>query len=195
MQRTAILILCAGVWTSNASAAPCELIGDVVGGFSGGATSYGIIRNLGKAPNWVSAGLYGAGVTFAVAGGRAAGQAACENFSELIHDIAAIYCIAGEYLCEDIEDVTKSLLRDFQICSSCSVGDVLGAFLVADSMREYYLQQLQRRYSNFSVDVRLRALPRDHIGPLNSAVLDYFYAGQQAGFSLLTMTSMQIMPK
>jgi hypothetical protein len=151
------------------------------------------VQGLGTPTNWVSAGLYGAGITVVTVGGHGAGQAACENFSDVIHAIAAIYCTAGEYICNDVDAMTRSLLRDFQICASCRVDDVFGAFLMIDEQREEYLRRLQAT-KTLSATTALRVLPRSHI-PLSSNVLESYYVGQQAGYTMLRLTSMRIMPR
>ena len=90
MQRIALLLLCTGLGSSSAQADFCERVGQVIAGFAGGATGYGLVRNLGSATNWVSAGLYGAGITVVGIGGQTAGQEICENFDDLLNDIMAI---------------------------------------------------------------------------------------------------------
>ena len=54
MQRIAALVLCATLWSSGASAQTCATIGNIIGGFTGGATGYGLVRNIGPASNWIS---------------------------------------------------------------------------------------------------------------------------------------------
>ena len=46
MQRIAVLLLVASLWTTNAAAGPCEEVGRVLGGFAGGATGYGLVSTL-----------------------------------------------------------------------------------------------------------------------------------------------------
>ena len=65
MQRIALLMLCSMVLADYAKADACENVAGVVSGFAGGATGYGLIRTLGPATSWVTAGLYGAGIAAA----------------------------------------------------------------------------------------------------------------------------------
>ena len=182
MQRIAVLLLCGTYWCSNASAQGCDEVGDVVGGFAGAATGYGMIAQLGAASSWVSAGLYGAGIAVASLAGNFVAETLCADFRGLAEDIAAVYCIAGEYVCDFVDDVSLSLLRDFQICSKCTPDEVFGAFLMIDTLREDYLRRIQRgRGGELSA---LSVLPRNHIGPLPVSVLDSYFVGQQAGLQL-----------
>ena len=136
MQRIAALVLCGALWVSNASAQGCDEVGDVVGGFAGAATGYGLIVHLGAASNWITAGLYGAGMAVAALAGNYVGETVCEDYETIAETTAAIYCTAGEYVCDFVDDVVLSLLRDFQICPSCRPDEIFGAFLMIDTLRE-----------------------------------------------------------
>jgi hypothetical protein len=107
-------------------------------------------------------------------------ETVCENFYDILETTALIYCAAGEYVCDFVDDATKSLLRDFQLCPNCRPDEILGAFLMEDSKRRDYLRRMQERFG--SPYGALDVLPRDHIGPLSPAVLDAYYIGMQAGF-------------
>ena len=179
MQRTAILALCGALWVSNASAQGCDEVGDVVGGFAGAATGYGLITQLGVASNWISAGLYGAGVAVATLTGNFAGETVCSDYREIAERIASIYCIAGEYVCDFVDEVSLSLLRDFQICPSCRPDEIFGVFLLRDDIREDWLRTVERGRGGLP---ELDVLPRNHVGPLSPTVMDSYFLGQQTGF-------------
>jgi hypothetical protein len=181
MRRIAVVLICTGFWTSNASAATCDAVGDIVGGFAGAATGYGFFQNIGAASNWVSAGLYGAGIAAASLGGNAAGEAVCNNFRNIVYTIAEINCIAGEYICDYVSEVAYSIGRDFQICPSCTADEVFSAFLMEDSARAELLRWIQRQ-RNWQIGYTT-ALPRNHIGPLSPIVLNSYFAGQQSALS------------
>ncbi len=180
MQRIAALVLCGALWVSNASAQGCDEVGDVVGGFAGAATGYGLIVHLGAASNWITAGLYGAGMAVAALAGNYVGETVCEDYETIAETTAAIYCTAGEYVCDFVDDVVLSLLRDFQICPSCRPDEIFGAFLMIDTLREDHLRRIQR--GRGGVFPAYDVLPRDHVGPLPASVLNSYYAGIQAGF-------------
>jgi len=180
MQRTAVFVLCAALWTSNASALGCDEIGDVVGGFAGAATGYGLVQSLGSAGSWISAGLYGAGMVVSTLAGNGAAEMVCENFRAILETTALIYCAAGEYMCDFVDDVTRSLVRDFQLCPRCSPDEIFGAFLMDDLSREEYFRRRQTGWA--SPYLALGTLRRDHVGPLSSSVLNSYFIGMQAGF-------------
>jgi len=196
MQRIALLLLCTGLGSSSAQADFCERVGQVIAGFAGGATGYGLVRNLGSATNWVSAGLYGAGITVVGIGGQTAGREICENFDDLLNDIMAIYCIAGEYVCDDVIRMAASLYTDFTICAACSSDQIFSAFLLEDSARQDYLRRMQRRITGIRASSR-PVSPRSHLGLLNAFVLNSYFLGQQAGYDLLrsASTSMYVIRK
>ena len=56
---------------------------------------------------------------------------------------AEIYCTAGEFLCESVEDVARSLTQDFRLCPECTADEVIGSFLMEDSEREQHLTNIQ----------------------------------------------------
>ena len=180
MQRIAALILCAAFWGPNASAGTCTTIGNIVGGFAGGATGYGLVRNLGMATNWVSAGLFGAGIAVGAMGGAAFGKGACEHIHAIMKVTMEIYCAAGEYLCETIDEVVQSLTRDFQVCSGCTPDEIIGAFLMEDSAREQHLMDMQSRRGLQASSVGV--LPRNNLFTANAMAIDSYYVGMHAGF-------------
>lgn len=180
MQRIASVVLCGMLWASNASAQGCDEVGDIVGGFAGAATGYGLIVQLGAASNWISAGLYGAGVAVASLAGNFVGESVCEDFESIAETTAAIYCMAGEYVCDFVDEVTLSLLRDFALCPNCRPDEIFGAFLMIDPVREEYLRRIQRTRGQSPF---LSVLPRDHIvSTVPASVLTSYFVGQQAGF-------------
>ncbi len=180
MQRIAALVLCAALWGPNASAGTCVTIGNIVGGFAGGATGYGLVRNIGMATNWVSAGLFGAGMAVGAMGGAAFGKGACEHIYAIMKVTMEIYCAAGEYQCESIHDVVESLTRDFEVCSGCTPDEVMGAFLMEDSARERHLIDMQSRRGLQASGVGV--LPRNNIFTANAISVDSYYVGMQAAF-------------
>ncbi|HEX9878299.1 MAG TPA: hypothetical protein VGC50_16800 [Gammaproteobacteria bacterium] len=193
MQRIAVLFLCAGFWTSSVSAETCDTVGDIVGGFAAGATSYALINNVGATTNWVSAGLYGAGITVATLGGNAAGEAACENFRDIIYTIADIHCIAGEYICDFVSDLSWSIAGDFMICPSCRPDEIFSAFLMEDVARAEHLRRIQQS-RRWRLGVSM-STPRDHLGQLRPSVLNSYFVGQQTALSLMRTRTMAVMPR
>ncbi len=182
MQRIATLVLCAGLWGPNASAQNCETIGTIISGFVGGATGFGMVRYIGPATSWISAGLYGAGMTVGALGGRSLARASCESIEAIMRVTAEIYCFSGEYLCESVEDVARSLARDFQLCSECTPDEVIEAFPMEDNAREIFLLDMQiRRGAELPI---VRVIPRGHIISVDRSVIDSYYTGMQATFRL-----------
>ncbi len=180
MQRIAALVLCGMLGTTNASAQGCDEVGDIVGGFAGAATGYGLLVQLGAASNWISAGLYGAGMAVASIAGNFVGETVCEDYETIAETTAAIYCMAGEYVCDFVDEVTLSLLRDFAVCPNCRPDEVFGAFFMIDPLREEYLRRIQRTRGQ---SPGISVLPRDHIvAPVSPSVLNSYFVGQQAGF-------------
>lgn len=180
MQRIAALVLCGMLGTSSVSAQGCDEVGDVVAGFAGAATGYGLLMQLGAASNWISAGLYGAGMAVATLTGNWVGETVCEDFESIIETTAAIYCVAGEYVCDFVDEVTLSLLRDFAICPNCLPDEIFGAFFMIDTLREDHLRRIQRSRGQ---SPGLGVLSRDHVvAPVSASVLDSYFVGQQAGF-------------
>ena len=183
MQRIAALVLCAALWSSNASAQGCTTIADIVGGFAGGASGYGLIRNVGPITNWISAGLYGAGMAVGALGGRRAATGVCEHIEAVMKVTAEIYCFSGEFLCESLEDIARSMTRDFQLCSECTPDEVMDAFPMEDSAREQHLIDMQNRRG--SPATGLPIIPRDiYLGGADPSIGDSYYAGLQASFRL-----------
>jgi len=180
MQRIAALVLCGMLGFSNVSAQGCDEVGDVVGGFAGAATGYGLLVHLGAASNWISAGLYGAGMAVATLAGNFAGETVCEDYEIIAETTAAIYCMAGEYVCDFVDEVTLSLLRDFAICPNCLPDEIFGAFFMIDTLREDHLRRIQRSRGQ---SPGLGVLPRDHVvAPVSASALNSYFVGQQAGF-------------
>jgi hypothetical protein len=184
------------VWTSHANAGACEDVGAVVGGFAGGATGYGLVTTLGAASSWVGAGLYGAGITVASMVGRSAGESGCDRFAKNFRTIGEMYCQnSGFYYdCAAVQDVARSLYADFAMCPSCSWDEVFGAFLLDDVSRQNYLQTMQYRKGGYLSTVT-SVIPRNQISTLDSTVLNSYFVGLQAGFTLLRTTSMSVMMK
>ena len=180
MQRIAALVLCGMLGISNVSAQGCDEVGDIVGGFAGAATGYGLLMQLGAATNWISAGLYGAGMVVATLTGNLVGETVCEDYETILETTAAIYCMAGEYVCDFVDEVTLSLLRDFAICPNCLPDEIFGAFFMIDTLREDHLRRIQRSRGQ---SPGLGILRRDHVmAPVSASVLDSYFVGQQAGF-------------
>lgn len=193
MQRTAVLLLCGGLWSASAQADPCDKVGRVVGGFAGGATGYGLVASLGIASNWVTAGLYGAGITVGSMVGSEAGEIGCDHFAANWQAIGETYCEYStfNYDCTAVQTVAESLYADFAVCPSCSWGEIFGAFLLDDQSRQDWLRRIQNaRGGNYLSTVRV--LPRDHISGLSGASLNSYFSGVQAGLSLLRSTSMYV---
>ena len=183
MQRIAALVLCAALWSSNASAQGCTTIADIVGGFTGGASGYGLVRNIGPVTNWLTAGLYGAGMAVGVLGGRQFVIGTCEHIEAVMKITAEIYCFSGEYLCESLEDIARSMTRDFQLCSECTPDEVMDAFPMEDNAREEHLNDLQLRRG--SPTSGLPILPRNnYLSGADPDIGDSYYAGMQASFRL-----------
>lgn len=178
MQRIAALLVVGAFLAGNDSRADtCETIGDIVGGFAGGAAGYGLLQNLGVASNWVSAGLYGAGIAVATTVGDDVAEEICENFEEVLEVTAAIYCTAGEYICDYIDRATRSVLRDFQLCPRCHPDQIFGAYFMDDYAREEYLRRIQGG-GGYAGGV----LPRDQLGRLEPSIVNAYFAGLQAGY-------------
>ena len=196
MQRIAVLLLCGGIWTSQATAQSCEQVGAVVGGFAGGATGYGLVRTLGAASSWVGAGLYGAGITVASMVGRSAAESGCDRFAENFRTIGEMYCqYSGfNYDCGAVQTVARSLYADFAMCPSCTWDEVFGAFLLDDVSRQDYLRDMQSRRTG-RLSLVTNVIPRNHIGSLNGSVLNSYFIGLQAGFARMRTTSMYVMRK
>ncbi len=183
MQRIAALVLCAALWSSNASAQGCSTIADVVGGFTGGASGYGLMRNIGPVTNWLSAGLYGAGIAVGALGGRRFATGVCEHIEAVMKMTAEIYCFSGEYLCESLEDIARSMTRDFQLCSECTPDEVMDAFPMEDSAREQHLIDMQIRRG--APATGLPVIPRNYyLSGADPDIGDSYYAGLQASFRL-----------
>ena len=193
MQRIAVLLLCGGLWSGHAAAQSCETVGTVVGGFVGGATGYGLVTTLGVASSWVSAGLYGAGITVASLVGRSAAESGCDRFAENFDRIGEMYCqYSGyDYDCDPVQSVAQSLYADFAICPSCTWDEVLGVFLLEDGARGEYLRNMQYwRAGHLSLVTSV--LPRNQIGRLDSSVLNSYFMGLQAGFDAVQTISMYV---
>ena len=180
MQRIAALALCATLWGPNVYAEGCTTISEVVAGFTGGATGYGMVRTFGMASNWVSAGLFGAGMAVGALSGHRLAVGACDKVHAVMKVTAEIYCAAGEFLCESIEDVARSLTRDFQLCPECSTDEVIGSFLMEDSEREQHLTNIQA--ARGVPTVSLRAIARNGLFDTHSSALNSYYSGMQASF-------------
>jgi hypothetical protein len=195
MQRIAMLLICAALWNPQAAkATTCETVGDLVGGFVGGASSYGLIQAIGSAGSWVSAGLYGAGVAAAATVGDDAAEAVCENFRQILETTAQVYCMAGEYICESVATARTSLVRDFQICPTCWPDEIFGAYLMDDLSRERYLREMQWRRAG-SLGNEVYVLPRDQLGEFSSSLVDAYFAGLLTGYSIEDSVQMNSMLK
>lgn len=195
MQRIAVLFFCAGIWTTNAAADPCDKVGAVVGGFAGGAAGWGIAAVAGPATGWVSAGLYGAGITVAGLTGGAVGAVGCNRFAENFKNIGEMYCKYSGFNidCEPMKDVTESLYADFLLCPSCSWDEIFGAFLMADDSRQDWLRRMQYGKMGF-YSATTQVIPRNHIGTLGGSVLNSYFQGLQAGFAAQRSMVMYVMP-
>ncbi len=184
MQRIAALVLCAAFWGPNASAQSCTTIAAIISGFTGGATGFGMTRYIGPATSWVGAGLYGAGMAASALGAHKLARGACEHMEAIMKATAEIYCFAGEYLCDSIEDVARSMARDFEICGECTVDEVMGAFPMSDRDRERHLVEMQIRRGGPPISVRVIA--RNHLVGREGAdrLLDSYFAGIQATYEI-----------
>ena len=163
MQRIAVLLLCAGMWTAQAAADPCDKVGAVVGGFAGGAAGWGVAAAIGPATGWVSAGLYGAGITVAGLSGQAVGVVGCNSFVENFERIGEMQCMYSEFNfdCRTLNDVTASLYADFVLCPSCTWDEVFGAFFMDDESRQNWLRRMQYGKTG-SFSFATQVIPRNH---------------------------------
>ena len=190
MQRIAVLLLIAGFWTTNAAAGPCEEVGRVLGGFAGGATGYGLVSTLGVASNWVTAGLYGAGIAVGSRAGGALGEVGCDHFADNWRSIGETYCrYSGfNYDCRGVNDMAASLYADFVVCPTCTYGEVFSAFLLDDESRQRWLRNIQyARTGYFSPAAQVH--PRGNVGGLSSSTANSYFVGVQAGLAMLRMNS------
>jgi len=194
MQRIAVLLLCTGLWTAQAAADSCDKVGVVVGGFAGGVAGWGVAAVAGPATGWVSAGLYGAGITVAGLSGQAVGEVGCNRFVENFNKIGETYCMYSEFNfdCSTLNDVTASLYADFVSCPSCTWDEVFGAFFMDDESRRNWLSRMQYGKTGF-YPMNTQVIPRNHIGPVSSSVSNSYFLGLRAGFSALRSTSMYMM--
>ena len=186
MQRIALLMLCSTVFANYAKADACENVAGVVSGFAGGATGYGLIRTLGPATSWVTAGLYGAGIAAASIATRSNVLTNCDGFFANLERIGEIYCQYStyDYDCRPVEQVTRSIAADFAICPGCTFDEVLGGFFLVDEVRQEYLRGIQRsRWGRLAA--RTSVVRRDHIATFSSSVVNSYFVGLQAGFSRL----------
>lgn len=193
MQRIAVLLLCAGLWSGQAAADACEEVGTAIGGFVGGATGYGLAARLGVASNWVAAGLYGAGIAIAGTEGGAWAATGCDAMSGAVSWYGELSCAYSTYYydCAPVVDVARSLATDFLMCPACTYDEVFGAFLMSDGAREDFLLRMQYQKQGF-LGATLHMSPRDHIGTLSASVLNSYFMGVQAGLQLL-QTSVKYM--
>lgn len=193
MQRIAVLLLCTGMWSAQAAADPCEAVGNVVGGFAGGVVGWGVATVAGPPTGWVSAGLYGAGITVASLSARAAGEVGCNNFSENFKRIGDMYCMYSQYNydCTMVNDVAASLYADFVLCPSCTWDEVFGAYFLDDESRQNWLRGMQYGKTGF-YSMTTQVIPRDYIGTVSSSVSNSYFLGLQAGFAVLRSRSMYI---
>lgn len=190
MQRIAVLLLVAGLWTTNAAAGPCEEVGRVLGGFAGGATGYGLVSTLGVASNWVTAGLYGAGIAVGSRAGGMLGEVGCDHFADNWRSIGETYCrYSGfNYDCGGVNQLAASLYADFVVCPSCTYGEVFGAFLLDDESRQRWLRNIQyARTGYFSSAAQV--YPRGNVGGLSSSTANSYFIGVQAGLAISRMNS------
>lgn len=198
MQRIAVLFLVAGLWTTNAVAGPCEEVGRVVGGFAGGATGYGLVTTLGIASNWVTAGLYGAGIAVGSRAGGSVGEVGCDYFADNWRSIGETYCQYSRYNldCTGVNNMAASLYADFVVCPSCTYDEVFSAFLLDDSSRQRWLRDIQYARTGYSL-AAAQVYPRSHIGGLSSWTANAYFFGVEAGLATLRMstTSMYVMRK
>jgi hypothetical protein len=137
---------------------------------------------VGPATNWVSAGLYGAGMAVGALGGAQLATNVCENIEAIMKVTAEIYCFSGEFMCESLQDVARSMARDFQLCSECTPDEVIGAFPMRDAEREQHLIDMQNRRG--ATAPNLDILPRDNIVTVEPSIVNSYYAGLQAAFRL-----------
>lgn len=141
-------------------------------------------RYIGPATNWVAAGLYGAGMAAGALGTNELIQRSCDRIRAIMEATAEISCFAGEYLCESVEDVARSLVRDFEICTECTVDEVMTSFPMEDFAR---LQHLTRMQLLRNGPYRgLRTIERNDILGRQSAdrLISSYYSGIQASYSL-----------
>lgn len=186
MQRIAVLLFCGLAGVNYAHADSCENVAGVVSGFAGGATGYGLIRTLGPASSWVGAGLYGAGIAAASIATRSTVMTNCDAFFASLSRIGEIYCEYStyDYDCRPVSEMTRSIAADFSLCPGCTFDEVIGAFFLADDIRESYLRRVQQsRWGRLASLTRV--VRRDHLGSFDSSIVDSYYQGLQAGFSLL----------
>ena len=95
---------------------------------------------------------------------------------------AEIYCFSGEYLCESLDDIARSMARDFQLCSECTTDEIMDAFPMEDNAREQHLTDMQiRRGSPVSGH---QIMPRKNDVSADPSVVDSYYTGMQAAFRL-----------
>jgi hypothetical protein len=149
-----------------------------------------MVRYVGPAATWVRAGLYGAGMTVGTLGASRAVRNVCENLEAIMKATAEIYCFAGELMCESIQDVARSMARDFQLCPECTPDEVIGAFPLRDAEREAHLLNMQYRRSAQSTG--LSVLPRDGIVTVHPSSLDSYHAGLQAAFRMQRQLSWRL---
>ena len=195
MQRIAVLLLIAGLWTTKAAAGPCEEVGRVVGGFAGGATGYGLVSTLGVASNWVTAGLYGAGIAVGSRAGGRLGEVGCDHFADNWRSIGDTYCQYSGYNldCRGVNNMAASLYADFVVCPSCTWGEVFSAFLLPDATRQSWLRSIQySRRGYFSAAAQV--YPRSSTSGLSGSTVNAYFLGVEAGLATLRMdtTSMYI---
>jgi len=96
---------------------------------------------------------------------------------------AEIYCFSGEYLCESLEDIARSMTRDFQLCSECTPDEVMDAFPMEDSAREQHLIDMQIRRG--APATGLPIIPRNsYLSGADPSIGDSYYSGLQASFRL-----------
>ncbi len=186
MQRIALLMLCSLAFANYAKADACENVAGVVSGFAGGATGYGLIRTLGPASSWVTAGLYGAGIAAASIATRSSVLTNCDSFFASLERIGEIYCQYStyDYDCRPVAEVTRSIAADFSICPGCTFDEVMGGFFLVDEVRQEYLRGIQRsRWGRLAAMTNV--VRRDHIATFDSSVVNSYYLGLQAGFSRL----------
>jgi hypothetical protein len=179
-----------------AHADSCENVAGVVSGFAGGATGYGLVKTLGPATSWVGAGLYGAGIAAASMTTRAGVLTNCDAFFEKLSQLGEIYCEYSTYYydCRPVQEMTRSIAADFSICPGCTFDEIMGGFFLVDDAREDYLRRIQRsRWGRLATMTQV--VRRDHLGIFDASVVNSYYQGLQAGFSLLNSRVMYTMMK
>ncbi len=193
MQRTAVLLLIAGLWTTNAAAGPCEEVGRVVGGFAGGATGFGLVTRLGVASNWVTAGLYGAGIAVGSIIGSNLGEVGCDSLAENWRTIGEMYCRYSLYNldCEGINDVTASLYADFVVCPACTYDEVFSAFSLEDGSRQRWLRNIQYAREGYYAPTAL-VYPRSHVFGVSVGSANAYFFGLEAALANLRLSSTSI---